>query len=108
MEKLVINDGHEYLHEAIGISNERAEELGELIGELVDNAVEKGLIEHKELDGEPGYSLHGNLLLDILMNEIAQTEQERLLLMMRFMDTLDRIREADDPNASVMKACKRM
>lgn len=96
MEKLQINHEHEYLHLALGIPDERAEELGVEIGNLVENAREKGIVEDSEQDGEKGFKLHGNLLFEILVNEIAQTEQERLLLMMRFTDTIERVKENEN------------
>lgn len=93
MEKLKIDHSNEYLHLALGVSTERAKELGRTIGDLVRTAKEKGFVEDVEIDGEPGQTVHGNLILETLVNEIAQTEQERLLLMMRFTETIDRVRE---------------
>lgn len=51
MEKIKLADGHEYLHQALGVSDERAEQLGKKVGEIVDNAEELGILT-KEDDGK--------------------------------------------------------
>lgn len=108
MEKLKIDHSNEYLHLALGISNERAEELGRTIGHFVRTAKEKGFVEDVEIDGEPGQTVHGNLILEALINEIAQTEQERLLLMMRFAETIERIRDYSQLGGDVASALRRL
>lgn len=104
MEKIKLADGHEYLHQALGVSDERAEQLGKKVGEIVDNAEELGILT-KEDDGK---SVNGNKLFEKLVNEVAETETERLLVVMRFSDLVERIGSGGNPLEAMMRRIAEM
>lgn len=81
MEKILIDHSQEYIHLNLGISDERATELEELIKKnVLVHAVENNIVTIDEDNGE--VSLSASAVMDFLLNNLAQTEQERLFLMM--------------------------
>lgn len=81
MEQIVILHDTEYIHQNLGISDDRADELEALIKkEVLGNAVQNGIVEINEEAGE--VTLSAARVLDFLVNKVAKTTQEQLFLMM--------------------------
>lgn len=108
MEKLIIEFDTEYFHKALGITDERTKEVSIEVSKLVEMSKERGLVKDITIEGEEGQQLEGNKLLDILVNEIAQSEQERLLLVLNFKQVVDRIRQSNSPGFKELEELKRM
>lgn len=93
MKKIKIFLDKEHGHEALGISEKRTRELGEQLQKLSEQAVEKGIVKITDTPGGFRVEAYGNVLLDIMLNEMAQTEEERLILMVRYLDALQKIHQ---------------
>lgn len=89
MEQIVINHEKEYIHENLGITDERADELEkEIKKEVLKSAVENGIVQIDEKEGS--VTLSAARVLDFLINKVAKTTQEQLFLMMH-VDPLTRV-----------------
>jgi len=103
MEKLFIDLNEGYIHLTLGISEERARELGKAVAETVKNARQNGIITDVEKDGQKGVKISGPRLLEILLNDVAQTEPERIMLMSKFESMIKDLRSSMDDTFEQLK-----
>ena len=83
MEKITIqhNENFEYIHQNLGISDARADELEKQIKEeIIKGAVTNGIVIINEEEGS--VNLSSARVMDYLINKIATTHAEQLFLMM--------------------------
>ena len=91
MEQIIIqhDEKHEYIHQNLGITDERADELSNQIKkEVLSDAVDNGIVVVNE--EEESVSLSAARVMDHLINKIAKTTQEQLFLMMH-VESLTRL-----------------
>lgn len=89
MEKIIFNDDKEYLHQHIGLTDERADELLEETNAVLTNATNNGILKF-ETDR---VKVDGNVLLKILVNEVAKTPEERVLVCCKFEELYRNFRQ---------------
>lgn len=77
MEKIIINHSVEYLHESLGISDTRADEIKHKMNHLIENVTNNGVLNFHST----GVNVSLSKLLDLLLNNIAQNDNERAFVM---------------------------
>lgn len=90
---MLINIDHrpDGLHESLGISEERNDQLKEGFKAAVVNCLDNGIASLKE--EEDGYGLHISLsrLVEVVVGKLAQTPEELVLCTMYVRDVQERI-----------------
>lgn len=105
MERIKINFSESELHMALNVSEERVNELARIYANISLKAREMGFVTERIEGNQSVTTVHGPLLLDHLMNNVADTEEERILMTVQFMDLLKYIK-AEDMKRQALKKLK--
>lgn len=93
MEKIKLDLQEGRLQISIGIPEERFDAMVDMVKRILYNARENGIMSDAvDEDGDLGTQINGIKFLEMLVNDVAQTEQERIYLCVMFNDYLGAIR----------------
>jgi hypothetical protein len=93
MEKIKLQHEEAHLHLSIGISEERTDEMLNQCKAILKDAKNNGIMNDVvDEDGDLCTKLNGIKFLDMILNDVAQTELERIYLAVNFDDMLKTLR----------------
>lgn len=89
MEKIKLQHEEGHLHLSIGISEERTDEMLYQCEAILKDGKNNGIMNDVvDKDGDLCTELNGIKFLDMILNDVAQTELERIYLAVNFNDML--------------------
>jgi hypothetical protein len=85
MEKIQLNLEEGRLHLSLNLPEERYEAMMDTVKYIIKNARDNGIVSDAvDEDGDLGTQINGIKLLNMLLNDVAQTEIERIYLAVMF------------------------